>query len=290
MLYTNAADIDFSNYQRLFVIGCSFSNWLWPTWADIIVKEHSHLEYINVGFPGAGNDYIQCMLSQISRKYKLGSNDIVMIMWSSFHRDTMYTMYNNESGELADAIINQTPKTELTKHCFNWNSGYDLIAQKLEKDTTANISDGRGYLIKNLATIDAVTSIAKNADYSVAQMLSVGIHNQCKFDDTCLDYPKSDVLELYKDIPQCMLGDAYYEMSGYTLDQIIWDDGDTDYHPKSIEYYNYLGYLGFEFSENTKYWCTESDNRVKQAKYSDELEEDDTWPYTKYPMNIEYPL
>jgi hypothetical protein len=176
------------------------------------------------------------------------------------------------------------------KHCFNWNAGHDLIAQKLEKDTTANISDGRGYLIRNLAVIDCVSQLVKHADYDCCQMLSSGLEGQCKFDTTCLDYPKDDVLELYSDIPSSMLGDAYYEVAGYDLDQIVWDDGDKDYHPKAIQYYDYLTYLGFKLDNSVKHWCKQADDRVAQAKYSDELEDDTEWPFTKYPTAKTYPL
>lgn len=290
MLYTNAADIEFSKHKRLFVIGCSFTHWLWPTWADVITHEHPHLEYYNFGIPGQGSDYIQTMLSQIERKYQLNNDDIVIIMWSSFHRDGIYSLYNPESSEMADCIINQTPKMDLIKHPFNWYSTGDAIGQKLIENPANHICDARGYLIKNLAIIDSVTKILQHANYSGAQMLSVGIKDQLKFDTTALESPIDDVLDMYNDIHDYMLGKCYYDYAGYELDQIVWDDGEEDYHPKSIQYFEYLKLLGFSLSDSTAEWCYNADAVVQNARFHRDLEENDDWPYTKYPMNREFPL
>ena len=58
MIITDASTIDFSKYKRLFVFGCSFTQYRWPTWADIIAKDNPHLEYFNTANSGAGNLYI----------------------------------------------------------------------------------------------------------------------------------------------------------------------------------------------------------------------------------------
>lgn len=298
MLYTDAADIDFNRYDRLFVIGCSFTHWLWPTWADIIAREHQHLEYHNFGVPGASNEYIQTMLSQITRKYALSEKDIVLIMWSSFHRYSVYNLYSNIN-EFADCVIKNQPITEVDYTVFNWHSSIDMIGMQLTQLTqhTATtgdyenyINDGRGYLIKNLAVLDTVKDILTHSKYHSAQMMSTGISNQREFDSTCLEYPKKDVLDLYKDIESYMLGEACYDLNGYTHKQVMWDDGGQDYHPRSIQYYNYLKYLNFDISETSKLWCIECDSVVDSAANVADLTSIPEWPYTEYPQNKEFPL
>ena len=39
--------------SRLFVLGCSFTNYAWPTWADMLGTEFE--VYENWGYPGLGN-------------------------------------------------------------------------------------------------------------------------------------------------------------------------------------------------------------------------------------------
>ena len=39
--------------NRLFVFGCSFTMYAWPTYADFLGYEFDHYE--NWGFPGLGN-------------------------------------------------------------------------------------------------------------------------------------------------------------------------------------------------------------------------------------------
>ena len=255
-----------------------------------MLNQHPHLEYYNFGNPGAGSDYIQTLLSQVERKYSLTDTDLVMIMWSSFHRDAIYSLYNPENSEMADCIINRTPKMDYEKIVFNWKSTGDAIGQKLIENSKNHICDTRGYMIKNLAIIDSVTNRLKSAEYNSAQMMSVGASNQLLFDTTALEAPVDDVLDMYKDLNNYMLGKSYYDTYGYDLDQITWEDGEQDYHPKSIEYYNYLKYLNFELSDQTYVWCKHADNVVKQAKTAEELEVKEDWPYYKYPMNIEFPL
>lgn len=251
MLYTDARDIDFNSYKRLFVIGCSFTHWLWPTWADIIAHEHPHLEYHNFGVPGAGNDYIQTMLSQLERAYHLGEQDLVMIMWSSFHRETIYSLYDPEQNEMADCIISESPKMNFQKTVFNWRSTSDMISQKIVDNSKSHICDPRGYLIKNLAIIDNVTKILQVASYSSAQMMSVAVDAQDQFDTTALPAPIDDIINMYSDINNNMLGDCYYDYAGYVFNQITWEDGDQDYHPRSVQYYNYLKSLNINLSNNT---------------------------------------
>ena len=42
--------------KRLFTFGCSVTEFIWPTWADILGREFDYYE--NWGRVGAGNLYI----------------------------------------------------------------------------------------------------------------------------------------------------------------------------------------------------------------------------------------
>ena len=48
---------------RLYVLGCSFSNYAWPTWADMLGLEYD--TYENWAFPGLGNRAIAERVAEI---------------------------------------------------------------------------------------------------------------------------------------------------------------------------------------------------------------------------------
>ena len=84
---SNIADIDLSKYDRLVTLGCSFTRYRWATWADLLAQDMPNAEYTNLGKCGAGNSYIQTMLSQAKRKMSLANKDLVVICWSTFYRE-----------------------------------------------------------------------------------------------------------------------------------------------------------------------------------------------------------
>jgi hypothetical protein len=64
------------NYQgRLFTFGCSFTQYIWPTWADILAREFEYYE--NWGSSGAGNQYIFHSLVECYQRNLLNSNDTI---------------------------------------------------------------------------------------------------------------------------------------------------------------------------------------------------------------------
>ncbi len=70
--------------RRLFAFGCSFTNWIWPTWADIIAPYFD--EYYNYGYSGRGNWYIYNMLLNADKTYKFTKDDTVIVQWSEWTR------------------------------------------------------------------------------------------------------------------------------------------------------------------------------------------------------------
>lgn len=77
--------------KRLFTIGCSHTNWTWPTWADYI--GYFYEEYHNYGKGGCGNYFILSHLYEINEKYNITKDDTVLIMLSDDNRaDFIQTM------------------------------------------------------------------------------------------------------------------------------------------------------------------------------------------------------
>jgi hypothetical protein len=71
--------------SRLFTFGCSFTNWNWPTWADLLSVGYEHYE--NWGFAGIGNRAIAERVAESFVNNKFNENDTVIIQWSSHLRN-----------------------------------------------------------------------------------------------------------------------------------------------------------------------------------------------------------
>lgn len=71
--------------MRIFAFGCSFTNYWWPTWADILAHD-SGCKFYNFGVMGTGNVSIFSRLVQADNKYKFSPLDKIYILWSGWHR------------------------------------------------------------------------------------------------------------------------------------------------------------------------------------------------------------
>ena len=68
--------------MRLFTFGCSFTNYNWPTWADLIGLEYGAFHY-NWGYAGLGNRAIAERLAECHARMAIGPGDTVLIQWTS---------------------------------------------------------------------------------------------------------------------------------------------------------------------------------------------------------------
>lgn len=116
--------------SRLFAFGCSFTQYYWPTWADILGKEFDHYE--NWGVIGGGNHLILYSLSECILKNNVCQNDLVVIMWSNMAREDRY----------------------VDNH---WVTPGNIFSQReYDKKFVRKYADEKGYLITNLAIMHAV--------------------------------------------------------------------------------------------------------------------------------------
>lgn len=116
--------------RRLFTFGCSFTNFFWPTWADILGRDFDFFE--NWGRNGAGNCFILHSLTECNRRNQLTTDDIVIIMWSSVDR---FDRWIKGGWRLEGGVYNDQP--EYTKEFID------------------NFVDPTGFLIRDLSIISA---------------------------------------------------------------------------------------------------------------------------------------
>jgi hypothetical protein len=101
--------------RRLFTFGCSFTNYKWQTWADIIGTQFE--EFQNWGKSGAGNFFISSRLYECHSIHKITKDDVVLIMFSSIDRfdfinqnsyfETSGSIYGNSHSLSKDFVLNK---------------------------------------------------------------------------------------------------------------------------------------------------------------------------------------
>ena len=239
-------NLDTKKYKRFFAFGCSFTNYIWPSWADIVGQDIQHYE--NWGVMGAGNQFIFNSVIEANQRYKFTDTDLIMIMWSIVGREDRY-------------LENQ------------WSVAIQWKEEKIyEKWLEKYGSDTRGLLIRDLAIIRSTQIILENLSCDWANMLlkplasandkllSIGLKEMNKnhlwkysptLTNICKDLHKgiihpdlmnTDVLTLYKDvfINMCLpISTVVLEHSKTPLIR----KNNNDLHPTPIEALEYLDKL-----------------------------------------------
>lgn len=80
--------------MRVFAFGCSLTQYFYPTWADVIIKQYRDKGYegSNWAKSGAGNMYINMRLWEANTIYKFNKDDVILLQWSSMFREDRYHM------------------------------------------------------------------------------------------------------------------------------------------------------------------------------------------------------
>jgi hypothetical protein len=218
-------NIDFTKYKRFFAFGCSFTEYTWTTWADLIAKEIP--DSYNFGMGGGGNQLIFNKLIQANARYKINKDDLVIIMWTNCAREDRYV----DSGWLC--------------------SGNIYSQQTYDQDFVKKFSCERGYLIRDLASINATDIILSSigCDYDFLSMVPVDQINQ--YNNRYNKDNVSDVISLYKSSIDKIKPSVYESVYKNN-----WNNGDRifvryskemhpmiDFHPSPRMHLKYLKFV-----------------------------------------------
>lgn len=82
--------------MRIWTFGCSFTEYCWPTWADIIIHHGESIgaQGYNLGRCGAGNQYIASRIWECNARYKFTTDDWCFICWTGFNREDRFTTHH----------------------------------------------------------------------------------------------------------------------------------------------------------------------------------------------------
>jgi hypothetical protein len=143
--------IDFQKYRHIWCFGCSFTKWSWPTWADLLANKYPAT---NLGQSGAGNQYIFHQLIRKKRDKEILPQDLVMICWTSFFR---------ESRQVGDA----------------WTNPGNLWTQQVYGKEFLRFCDPRAMFLRDLDLIEATQkTLLGHCDFVEFSMAPAGLLNQ----------------------------------------------------------------------------------------------------------------
>lgn len=117
-------------FKRFFAFGCSFTQYSWPTWADIIAWD-LNISYENWGIAGLGNVGIFHRMVECDLKNNFKSDDLIIPVWSTWTREDRYL---KNTWETHGNVFNNSfyDRKFLSKY---WSLENDII-----KNSTAIIS------------------------------------------------------------------------------------------------------------------------------------------------------
>lgn len=236
-------NINWSTYKRFFSFGCSFTSYIWPTWANVVSKEMPDAEFFNLGNSGSGNLQISARIAEANNRFKFTDTDLVMVMFSTYCREDRWV----DHGE----------------HPFiGWVSCGNIFNNEIySKDWVKKFADERGYLIRDAALIDMTTNYLETLPCKSFAMLSVPFVMGSEECDTRSIIPK-DITEIYANTLSKFKPSMYeIELKGWQTDYSF-----SDGHPTTMKYYNYLEKLGFNLSPNTKKYAEDATKIIKESK------------------------
>lgn len=241
--------MDLKKYKRLFVFGCSFTSYRWPTWADIVSQEIPDVDFYNFGLCGGGNLLMSVRITEANLRYKFNEDDLIMVMWTTFCREDRY----------------KDNRWWMTGNIFSASHDYS-------EEFVRKYADPKGYLIRDLAVITQTTAFLKTLPATSIIMASVPYDHQQDPNDSSV----REILELYKDTtlstPPCLFE---LEMNG------VWENGheyldpkelSQDYHPNPNRYYNYLKKLGLPLTDKSLLYAQKSTDDLHKIRTRAELD------------------
>lgn len=239
-------NIDFSKYKRFFAFGCSFTGYMWPTWADVLSREMPQAKFYNMGHSGSGNLMISARLTEASTRFNFCETDLVIVMWTTFCREDRYL------------------------HGY-WQCPGNIYTQQFYSDEfVKKYTDPKGYLLRDLALITLTTGYLKTLPCDAITLASVPYNYQNENDPSVLP-----ILEAYKNtIDQTPPSLFETEMnSQWTNGHEYFDKKEFrgDYHPDPMRYRNYLVKIGMPLTKRSYLFARDSLDKLKSTKNINEI-------------------
>lgn len=252
--------VDKTKVKRIFVYGCSYTSYQWPTWANMIQKEFPQAEFYNFGRIGSGNQAISCRIAETDARFKFNENDLVMVMWSSYIRND-YWLYHEKSWFGAGNVYGTQFYDDQYRQIYaNSISGFLIKNFALMRMTQTNLA--------HLPCQSIIMHSVPNTYYDNVvfqpheETMIKEIHNVYQSD--FLNIPKT-LLDLDVRIPIT----HSYEYPGMPSDK---SNLFHDQHPSPSDYFNYINNNIMTLSPSTEEYAKRSTTELVQLKTFKEIE------------------
>jgi hypothetical protein len=245
--------------SRLFTFGCSFTNWPWPTWADIIAYDLA-IPHHNWGIPGLGNVGIHSRLIECDLRNTFTKDDIILVVWSSWSREDRYdvkkTVCTRPSWSSTGDILNSYDNNFIKNY---WSINNDVM-----KNSTAIISANKMFDIKfngNISTPlinlhnDAALSFSEN-EKEIALFFEPHIPSDGEFQQ-----PKKHPCRYTK------INESHPDILSHLdyVNEFICPKLGRTLNEKTVDFFTEMHYTLLDFTENT---MDTSDGGAYQPKIS----------------------
>lgn len=224
--------------KRLFAFGCSYTAYMWSTWADVIGAGFE--EYQNWGLTGAGNLFMFASVMEAHQRHRFTADDTVIVCWTNVTRDDRYI----------------SP---------GWRSLGNMFTQTLidQKWVRENITE-RGCLIRDLACIAGTTHFLKSVGVDWKYISMVPLLQPDQYDPTPIaDFEVRDVVDCYKDVIE-LIRPSYQEIlpNRKTLS--------FDLHPSPQDHLDYVDRVLPEYmiTPETRLQIAEEERKVRSMTVS----------------------
>ena len=247
--------------NRFFTFGCSFTEYAWPTWADIVGQEFD--EYENWGRCGAGNLFISNQVVECHLKNTISANDTVAIMWTNITREDRY--------------INRI-----------WETHGNILTGEFFPDTyIKQIFDVRGFYVRDLALMYSTKVLLESigCKYYFFSMVPVGNSDQYNYTANSDLAEIDDLLISYSELLNSFYPSVFEEIFNFNWQSKTLLSGAErfDNHPTPMEHLQYIKQVAPELyaliSSDTFKWVSEVNTLVEQNQWG-------CWenPYTSWPV------
>ena len=242
--------------QRLFAFGCSYTQYAWATWPEIVAHDLSIPMY-NAARAGAGNQYIANLVSQLNQKYQFDENDLVMISWSGFLREDRWikNAWQVRGDSVGVPAVLNYPSSHLCNEFID------------------DFSDPIGYYVRDFATIALVKEMLRlcGCQYHMFSIYDIPFVHEHENSSTENDaHVLNKIVDLYGDVVKEILpsfdhtvwhGDQHAHKAPQMKER--WDNKWTDWHPTIDEQFIFLErtFSEHQFSDYTKNTVEETFDR-----------------------------
>ena len=222
-------------YKRFFAFGCSYTHFIWPTWAKIIADDLD-IPFENWGLSGSGNQSIYTRLIECELRNNLTPNDLVIVSWSTWSREDRFLENHWKCG--GNIFNNQYYDAEFVKKYWSWendilrnattihsaNKAYkDIISYQMSLISYPKV---KGYgetiplFLRKLLGLDTASkddSVEKFFENRIHMPDTITYPENSKFNGVCMDSHPDIMSHLY------IVENQIYPKLGLTLKQTTKD-------------------------------------------------------------------